>query len=147
MSCHYFSLLFYYTEVKPGENILNFVDGVIDSSRYFVIRIKDPNSSRTTWLGVGFRERDQAFDFKNCLNEYVKFINRMHLANQLSSSSGVSESYYEQNNTSSLYSDEANTTEGANGEYILSSSNSDGSKVITTRNVLIHTSLIRINCI
>ena len=26
--------------VKPGENILSFVDGVIDSSRYFVIRVQ-----------------------------------------------------------------------------------------------------------
>lgn len=35
-------------------------------------------------LGVGFRERDDAFDLKNCLNDYVKFISRMDLASQLS---------------------------------------------------------------
>ncbi|KAJ1435871.1 hypothetical protein B484DRAFT_325355 [Ochromonadaceae sp. CCMP2298] len=54
--------------VKPGENILGFVDAVIDSSRYYVVRIKDPESSRSTLVGVGFRDRECAFDFKNCLN-------------------------------------------------------------------------------
>mmetsp|Transcript_11478 Transcript_11478/g.18804 ORF Transcript_11478/g.18804 Transcript_11478/m.18804 type:complete len:263 (-) Transcript_11478:232-1020(-) len=73
-------------EVKPGETIISFVDGVIDSSRYYVVRIKDPNSSRTTLVGVGFRDREPAFDLKNCLNDYVKFINRMELASQLASS-------------------------------------------------------------
>eukprot|EP01036_Dinobryon_divergens_P024534 gene24534-32996_t len=67
-------------EVKPGENILSFVDGVIDSSRYFVIRVQDPSSSRSTMVGVGFRERDVAFDFKNSLNEYVRYVERMDLA-------------------------------------------------------------------
>jgi len=70
-------------EVKPGENILGFVDAVIDSSRYYVVRIKDPESSRSTLVGVGFRDRECAFDFKNCLNDYVKFVNRMQLASQL----------------------------------------------------------------
>ncbi len=72
-------------EVKASENITTYVDGVIDSSRYYVLRIKDPKSSRTTSIGVGFRERDQAFDFKNCLNEYVRFVDRMHLAEKLAS--------------------------------------------------------------
>lgn len=70
--------------MKPGENIIQFVDAVIDSSRYYVVKIKDPKSTRTTLLGVGFREREDAFDLKNSLNEYVKFINRMELASQMS---------------------------------------------------------------
>jgi len=74
-------------EVKAHENITTYVDAVIDSSRYYVLRIKDPKSSRTTLIGIGFRERDQAFDFKNCLNEYVRFVDRMHLADKLASSS------------------------------------------------------------
>lgn len=36
-------------------------------------------------IGVGFRERDTAFDFKTALNEYVKYIDRMALADKLSS--------------------------------------------------------------
>ena len=38
--------------VKPGENILSFFDGVVDSSRYYVIRLKDPHSTRSTTIGI-----------------------------------------------------------------------------------------------
>jgi hypothetical protein len=31
-------------------------------------------------VGIGFRERDVAFDFKNSLNEYVRYVERMDLA-------------------------------------------------------------------
>ncbi len=44
---------------------------------------QDPNSTRTTLLGIGFREREQAFDFKNILNDYVRYVNRMNLASQM----------------------------------------------------------------
>lgn len=74
-------------ETKPGENIISFVDGVIDSSRYFVVRIKDPNSTRTTLVGIGFRDREIAFDFKTILNEYIKYIDRMDLASKMQSAS------------------------------------------------------------
>lgn len=78
-----FSLAAYFIEVKAGETIIQFVDAVIDSSRYYVVKIKDPKSTRTTLLGIGFREREDAFDLKNCLNDYVKFVSRMDLASQL----------------------------------------------------------------
>jgi len=90
-------------EIKPKEDILAFVDAVIDSSRYFVIRlcglfillilqlfrflsdrIKDPESSRSVSIGIGFRERETAFDFKTTLNEYVRYVDRMALAEKLS---------------------------------------------------------------
>jgi adaptin ear-binding coat-associated protein 1/2 len=70
-------------EVKPKEDIIAFVDAVIDSSRYFVIKLKDPNSTRTTSIGIGFRDREVAFDFKNSLNEYVRYIDRMALGEEL----------------------------------------------------------------
>ena len=70
-------------EVKPGEDITNFFDAVIDSSRYFVLRLKDPKSARTTNIGIGFREREVAFDVKNALNEYVRFIDRMAKADEM----------------------------------------------------------------
>jgi adaptin ear-binding coat-associated protein 1/2 len=73
-------------EVKPSTDITTFVDSVIDSSRYFVLRLKDPKSSRTTNIGIGFRERDVAFDFKNCLNEYVRYIDRMAKAEEMHTS-------------------------------------------------------------
>ena len=34
-------------------------------------------------MGIGFREREAAFDFKNCLNEYVRYVERMALAAKL----------------------------------------------------------------
>lgn len=71
-------------EIKSNESITHYVDGVVDSSRYYVIRIKDPTSTRTTNLGLGFREREQAFDFKNALNEYLRYIDRSQLAEKLS---------------------------------------------------------------
>jgi hypothetical protein len=101
--------------VKPGENILNFVDAVIDSSRYYVVRIKDPNSSRTTLLGVGFRERDDAFDLKNSLNDYVKFINRMDLASQMASAP-MGEFGTHASGAETAAGEEA--VDGAGGEYI-----------------------------
>lgn len=38
-------------------------------------------------IGIGFRERDQAFDFKSALNEYVKYIDRMAQADRLRANS------------------------------------------------------------
>lgn len=72
-------------EVPPHGDITTFVDAVIDSSRYYVLRIKDPNpgSLRSTLLGIGFRDREVSFDFKNVLNEYVRFVDRMDAAKKL----------------------------------------------------------------
>lgn len=67
-------------EVKAKETITSFVDAVIDSSRYYVLRVKDPRSSRTTMIGIGFRERESAFDFKSVLNDYLRYVDRMELA-------------------------------------------------------------------
>lgn len=67
-------------EVPPKGDITYFVDAVIDSSRYYVIRLKDPKSTRTTLIGIGFRDREVAFDFKNALNEYVRYVDRMERA-------------------------------------------------------------------
>ena len=66
--------------MKPGEDIIYFVDAVIDSSRYYVIRLKDRMSTRSLLVGIGFRERDTSFDFKNCLNDYVRYVDRMSAA-------------------------------------------------------------------
>ena len=49
------------------------------------LRIKDPNSSRSALIGIGFRERETAFDFKNALNEYVRYVGRLSLAEEMAS--------------------------------------------------------------
>ena len=59
-----------------------FVDGVIDSSRYYVLRLQDRASTRSVLMGIGFRERDVAFDFKNALNDYVRYVDRMATADK-----------------------------------------------------------------
>lgn len=64
-------------------DMVRFVDGVIDSSRYFVLRVQDPRSDRSTFIGVGFRERDTAFEFKNCLNDYIRYISRIARAKEM----------------------------------------------------------------
>eukprot|EP01041_Mallomonas_annulata_P009249 gene9249-19199_t len=71
-------------EVKPKEDITAFVDAVIDSSRYYVVKIQDPkNPTRSVFIGIGFREREVAFDFKNALNDYVRYVDRMAMAEQM----------------------------------------------------------------
>ena len=70
--------------ISPSErDLLRFVDGVVDSSRYFVLKIQDPNSDRSAYIGVGFRERETAFEFKNCLNDYIRYINRVEQAKEM----------------------------------------------------------------
>jgi len=46
------------------------VEPVIDSSRYFVLRVVDDASGRHAFLGLGFRERDHASDFKLAVQEH-----------------------------------------------------------------------------
>ena len=46
--------------------------------------MKDPASTRRVPIGIGFRERETAFDFKSALNEYVRYVDRMCTANEMS---------------------------------------------------------------
>ena len=47
------------------------VESVTDSSRYFVLRIRD-DSGRTAYIGVGFADRGDAFDFNVTLQDHFK---------------------------------------------------------------------------
>jgi len=51
------------------------VDAVVDSSRYFVLRCEDAGG-RHAYVGLGFREREAAFDFKGCLAEFRRGADR-----------------------------------------------------------------------
>ena len=44
-------------------------------------------------LGIGFTERDTAFDFRNALNEIMRFVTRMKTAEQVCMSIVISNLY------------------------------------------------------
>ncbi|KAK8803278.1 hypothetical protein WA158_000972 [Blastocystis sp. Blastoise] len=48
------------------------VESVLDSSRYFVVRIE--KNKKKAYVGLGFQERSEALDFKIALQEYKKYI-------------------------------------------------------------------------
>ena len=49
------------------------VEAVADSSRYFVLRIDD-GRGRHAYVGMGFTERNTAFDFNAALADHAKYV-------------------------------------------------------------------------
>ncbi|XP_070560551.1 adaptin ear-binding coat-associated protein 2-like isoform X2 [Ptychodera flava] len=49
------------------------VEAVMDSSRYFVIRLMDENG-RTAFIGIGFADRGDSFDFNVALQDHFKWV-------------------------------------------------------------------------
>nr|CCA14368.1 conserved hypothetical protein [Albugo laibachii Nc14] len=52
------------------------VQKVVDSSRYFVLRVVDQNSGRHAFVGIAFENRSDAFDFNVALDDHQKEIQR-----------------------------------------------------------------------
>ncbi|KAJ0054501.1 hypothetical protein Pint_02400 [Pistacia integerrima] len=82
--------------LRDGE--LHPVEPVIDSSRYFVLRIEEnigenyvASSSkfdrsgrlRHAFIGIGFRERTQAYDFQAALHDHMKYLNKKKTAEEM----------------------------------------------------------------
>lgn len=45
------------------------IQKTVDSSRGFAIRIQNPNG-KFAWVGLAFRDRNDAFDFNVCFSDY-----------------------------------------------------------------------------
>lgn len=60
--------------VNPGQRE-NAVESVLDSSRYFVLKIED-GTGKHAFIGLGFTERNEAFDFNVALSDHEKYVKR-----------------------------------------------------------------------
>ncbi|TYZ58907.1 hypothetical protein PybrP1_009511 [[Pythium] brassicae (nom. inval.)] len=56
------------------------VQKVVDSSRYFVLRVVDQNSGRHAFIGIAFENRSDAFDFNVAMDDFNKEMEREKVA-------------------------------------------------------------------
>mmetsp|Transcript_27252 Transcript_27252/g.38327 ORF Transcript_27252/g.38327 Transcript_27252/m.38327 type:complete len:293 (-) Transcript_27252:206-1084(-) len=78
--------LFAQAKIKLDDDvpyINHWVEPVVDSSRYFVIRISDGTGKRQAHIGIGFRERDDASNFRMSLQEYENSLRKEKEAEQM----------------------------------------------------------------
>jgi len=64
---------------EPGSKA---VDPVVDSSRYFVLRIDD-GKGRHAFIGMGFRDRNFSYDFNATLQDHWKGVERQKEADEM----------------------------------------------------------------
>jgi len=56
--------------VTKDHPLEHYVEAVLDSTRYFVIRVTDEKAGREALIGLGFRDREEAGDFRASLAKY-----------------------------------------------------------------------------
>jgi hypothetical protein len=61
---------------KPDFALDHYVEAVGDSTRYFVVRVTDEKAGREALIGLGFREREEAADFRAALDRYQSDITK-----------------------------------------------------------------------
>lgn len=61
------------------------VETVVDSSRYFVLRVEENIGGRLrhAFIGIGFRERPEAYDFQAALHDHMKYLNKKKTAEEM----------------------------------------------------------------
>ncbi|KAF5817060.1 putative PH-like domain superfamily, NECAP, PHear domain-containing protein [Helianthus annuus] len=60
--------------VYPGQRE-NAVESLLDLSRYFGLKIED-GTRKQVFIGLGFTERNEAFDFNVVLSDHEKYVKR-----------------------------------------------------------------------
>lgn len=68
-------------------------EAVVDSSRYFVLRIFNPQTKREATIGIGFRERNDAVNFRMGMQDYERSIQRQQQASQMSVNNNIDANY------------------------------------------------------
>ena len=58
------------------------MESVSDSSRYFVIKIKNPNDGRSAFIGIGFEDRSDSFDLNVALQDHFKRVSQEQASSQ-----------------------------------------------------------------
>jgi hypothetical protein len=56
--------------VNKPHKLEHYVEAVLDSTRYFVVRVTDEKAGREALIGLGFRDREEAGDFRAALAKY-----------------------------------------------------------------------------
>jgi hypothetical protein len=66
--------LFAECPISNDPNAPKSIENVTDSSRYYVIRVENKEKGQHAFIGIGFDERSQAFDFSVALSDFKKSV-------------------------------------------------------------------------